>query len=208
MMLAGGVMLLSLALGGAVDGAEPSTPPPLPPPPARSYRSAESERPAPSVEALEPPRAWYGWQLLVADAASFTLGVAGKTGATTVGATLGFTLAAPALHFAHGDHVTAGVSLLVRASMVGVVAATVASVDPSCHDDLCKKTLDDVMPQLLFLACGAAFVIVDDTVLSRADAPVRPGTEEQARRSGSSLALAPTLAPTSGGMSMGLAGRF
>jgi hypothetical protein len=207
MMLAGGVMLLSLALGGAVDGEEPSTPPPLPPP-ARSYRSAESERPAPSAEALEPPRASYAWQLLLVDAASLTLAVAGKTEATTVGATLGFTLGAPALHFAHGNRVTAGVSLLVRASMVGVVAATVAGLDPSCHDDLCKKTLDDVMPQLLFLACGAAFVIVDDTVLSRADAPVRPGTQEQARRSGSSLALAPTLAPTSGGMSMGLAGRF
>jgi hypothetical protein len=154
--------------------------------------------------------------LALADLASLTLGVVGKTGVPAVGATLGFTLAAPAIHFAHGDRTTAVVSLLVRGTIVGIAAEFGGSWNPdngsSCHDDACKKTIDDVLPGVIAALGGLVFVVIDDTVLSFDDAPVSPRRQTEAQRSSSWLSLAPTLAPTSGsasrGASMGLVGTF
>ncbi len=214
-MIAGGVMLLSFVLGGAVDADNPA-PEPTPPATVRSHRDAELAQP-PAV-AREPSvlQRWYGWQLLLTDLASLTLGFEGKTGVPAVGATIGFTLAAPALHFAHGNRIRAGVSLLVRASVLGIAAAYGASWNAdkssSCHDDSCKQTLDDVLPGVLAVLGGAAFVVIDDTALSLTDPPATPASQSDpsstARRAGSRFAFAPTLAPTSGGVSMGLLGIF
>jgi len=208
MAIAGAVMLVSLTLAGAECG-DPASPPQPMPAPAPGHGNASHGR-APGTASPS----WYGWQLLLADAASLTLAIAGNSVATTAGAAAGFTLGAPALHFAHGDRVTAGVSAIARASMVGAIANIAANSDPDCHDDRCKRTLQDDASEVMFLALGAVFVLVDDTLLSFATAgpafatagPAGPGAEPT--RGAPSFAFTPAVAPTVGGISMGLAGRF
>ncbi|HEY3237794.1 MAG TPA: hypothetical protein VGJ84_23945, partial [Polyangiaceae bacterium] len=78
----------------------PTAPPPVP----SKNEQPEFDRSALTEGKLKPTRTWYGWQILIADAASATLfGVGAATGsseATTAGI-IGY-LAAPAVvHFAH-----------------------------------------------------------------------------------------------------------
>jgi hypothetical protein len=98
----------------------------------------------------------------------------------------------------------------VRAPVVGVAAtyggSWNADKQSACHD-LCKQTLGDVLPGVVPLLGGIVFVLIDDSVLSLAAAPPPQRGAADARRARSTLALAPTLAPTSGGVATACSGR-
>src|SRR5690348_15200921 len=113
----------------APPALEPLPPPPAPPaaatpmpgpePGAQSMPPAAPPGPAPRIFQAPPPREpagqpslsaqvaaisrrWYGWQLILSDAAFYALGTLTQHGPATVVASAGLTFGAPALHFANG----------------------------------------------------------------------------------------------------------
>ena len=208
MMIAGGVVLLSLALGGVVDGEAPAAPAPLPPGPARPYVEAHAAH----LDSAEPApaREWYGWQLVAADAACIAIGHEWQNRPAAVSATAGMVMAAPLLHLANGDWKLAIGSAAVRGALMAAAihlggnwSWSFSTVKDPCGSEVCEDAFhaQETERQLTLLAvtlAGAAAIVVDDAVLSERARPT----------SKSGRAFAPTIAPTTGGLSMGLVGIF
>ena len=104
---------------------------------AATAAQAQASAPSPPDDAEEAPAPpetrWYGWQVLLADAASGALIYFGAKGDNTPLAVAGvatFFLAAPAIHLAHGSGGDAGKSFLFRTVPLAVgfgIAAIMAS---------------------------------------------------------------------------------
>lgn len=178
--------------------------------PIADPEDAGAPRPAAHMEPAFHRPGWYGWQLLLSDLASVYVISASKNTpvATYVGAG-GLLLGAPALHFAHGNRVTSLVSLGARFSLPLIAGALIASEsDPNCHDDVCKKTLDDFMPALVVLGADVVFMLIDDLVLARVSPPPVPAEPPATARAVARTRFAPTLAPRNGGATLALVGTF
>lgn len=111
---------------------------------------------APSTDGTSASRRWYGWQMLVADGASFGIGVAGLRLASehpALGVSLasvggaGYLFGAPAIHWAQGRPGAAGLSLSLRVGLPLVTAGLlsggsagrcVASGEPE-HEPFCHR---------------------------------------------------------------------
>jgi hypothetical protein len=182
----------------------------LPVEPVRSSSEVgERSTPAapPVVEAAPPVEMetkWYGWQLLLADAASVLIMADGDAGiAIGIG---GLLLGAPALHLANHNYVGAVASVAVRGGVALAIAglASASAERPACMqgDPGCPvgHVVDDIGTAGLVLglaAGGLVFAIVDDTLLAKVSVPrVQPGR------------LAPYVAPQSGGFSAGFGAAF
>ncbi len=199
MMLAGGVMILSFVLGGAVD-------PEAPPPPSEPEVARLSER-------------WYGWQLVLADVSCLAIGHELQPSPGAVAATVGLVMAAPVIHFANGDWKLGIASVAVRGALMAAAihyganwSWTSSSVKDPCGPgfvETCEDAFHDQdrtrqLGLLAVILAGAAAIVVDDAVLSvqKEHGDSTPG----AARSGHTIA--PTMAPTAGGLAMGLVGVF
>src|SRR5947209_8179530 len=101
---------------------------------------AEQTTPAPPVPgvSLEPPapRRWYGWELMLSDAAFVTLASRyGRSGPAVLGAVIGITLGTPLLHVANGNGRAGMRSIVVRSAtwltaVVALIAETAIAPSP------------------------------------------------------------------------------
>jgi hypothetical protein len=173
----------------------------------------------PGSPALEPPArrpdespVWYGWQPLLSDVATVltTAGLAGLPNQATLTLGTGFVgygLAPPIIHLAHGRPVIALLDLAIRVSAPAVgfwaggsVTANCGQNNPESGNGGCQ-----VVGQLLGAGLGAlAAVVVDAAVLSwewRA-------TPEPATETARSFTLSPSLLLTKEHTGLGLYGTF
>ena len=148
----------------------------------------------------QPPRRWYGWQIMIADAAvaGLTLGLA-TVGTDTGGAgvALGilaasaFALVPPAIHLAHGSSRDALLSFAVRTAPIGLGLLLFAAT--TRHTDCGEGCAQLAFP--LFGAIGSGVgMIVDWAAFSTEPAPP--------------VAIGPVLGPGGRGRGLGLALRF
>ncbi len=158
---------------------------------------------------------WYGWQLLLSDAAFLALATQSNSSpALGYTALAGIGLGAPALHLANGNRTVAVVSLGARAATFALVRATAPANDTAQNCSTGKGPCLDgngdqlEISTLVALAAGLAFIIVDDTVLARVTEPVVPPHDAPVARSVRSSWFAPSVRPTSGGAALALVGVF
>jgi hypothetical protein len=158
---------------------------------------------APAVarsEEEQPPRRWYGWQIMIADGAiaGLTLGLA-TVGTDTGGAgvALGilaasaFALVPPAIHLAHGSSRDALASFAVRTVPIGLGFLVFGLT--TRHTDCAEGCAQLAFP--LFGAIGSGIgMIVDWAAFSSEPAPA--------------VAIGPVLGPGGRGRGLGLALRF
>jgi hypothetical protein len=204
MMLAGGVALLSLALGSAADGAR--LPVPAAPP-------GVALGPVPGMS-LERPTAtrWYGWELMLSDAVFTTLAWrSGWSGGVLIGSAVGVTLGTPLIHVLNGNGVAGMRSIIVRSSTwlvaLGAAIAQTAGGSSNCASDSCPGPRPTVAVGIL--VAGGVFALIDDTVLAAVSAaPDDPDRRVALARSFAPTRFVPTLSPTAGGATMGLGGVF
>jgi hypothetical protein len=159
-------------------------------------------QPAPEADQSQTVQEWYGYQNLAADGAAFALAMAaGSTENREAGNALGwlsfgtYVLASPIIHGLHGGGV--GRSLASGAMRLGlpvlgaVIGGSMASCDgrEGCWDDLGGIALGGL------IGIGTA-IVIDDLALSVEEHHVeRP-------------MWTPTVAPSAGGMTFGVAGTF
>jgi hypothetical protein len=161
-----------------------------------------------------PARRWYGWQLVASDLTFVTIGSLARRGQGATVATAGLALGAPLLHVANGDWKAAIGSAIMRGTLIAIAwrlggtwawrdsTPPCTGVPELCDDGNVIGDAESGLAKLFGLALLGTFIAIDDGIFSRtgdssaAVAPVR------------SHNFAPTLAPTSGGLAMGLVGTF
>jgi hypothetical protein len=133
----------------------PVTPPPVTPAPAPAptptttptqTTPAPAPAPAPYSTGTHTEKTWYGWQNLVADAASITMGAAGfgaKSGGLEAAGYIGYTFGSPTVHWVHGNIGPGFGSMALRLFLpwlglgVGVISGLIAGASKS------SNSLDD-----------------------------------------------------------------
>jgi len=209
------VMVLAATSADAGDSVAPPAPPaPAPvlaPGPTPSPAVAFAPVPGLSFERPAPTR-WYGWELMLSDAAFVTLAWrSGWDGGGLIGGLIGVTLGTPLLHLANGNGRAGMRSIVVRsATWLTAGAALLASAafaSTECHGDSCVTGPDPTVP-LAILVAGAVFVLVDETALATVRVEPDPGRQVAHARSFAPARWVPTLSPTAGGATMGLGGVF
>jgi len=107
----------------------------------------------PSTAARANEREWYGWQIMIADTASFLL-------ATKLpeAALLGYAFGGPFIHLAHQDAAEAFLDLGVRIGMPAI-GGVIASTSTSCGEDC------EIPPAFGGIVIGAAVAMVTDYAL-------------------------------------------
>ncbi|HSO41034.1 MAG TPA: hypothetical protein VLT33_51265 [Labilithrix sp.] len=191
---------------------EPAAPAPVAPAPAAASDDARVSEPAPSATTAGESY-WYGWQIMIADAASIaTMAAGGAMGSSTVGVigVGGYFVAAPVVHGVQGRTGVAFGSFGLRAGMpmlggfIGYAAAGSCSADERSAFLGClfHGWAEAMVGGLI----GAAGAIVLDTAL------LAQGTHKvaQPRETGvpKVTSLAPSFDPRTGAASMGLGGTF
>jgi hypothetical protein len=208
------VMVLATVSADAGDSAAPVSRVrpafPVPAPPA-SAGGGFADMSNVSVERPAPTR-WYGWELLLSDAAFVTVAwQSGWSGGGLMGGLIGVTLGTPLLHVANGNGRAGMRSIIVRsATWLAAGAAVFASEafpSTSCHGDVCSTGPDPTVP-LAILVAGAAFALVDDTALATVLTAPDPGRQVATARAFAPARFVPTVSPTTGGATMGLGGVF
>jgi len=173
---------------------------------------------------------WYGWQIILADAATVGLSLATKDGHV---AAVGYVGAAPLVHLAHLQVGRAGISLALR--VVAPLAGAALGYGLLSGVDCRQGSLSS--PSSACTAWGAATAIgaisgilaasvIDAALLAREDVPVdaRRGrdrdTDDDARTESARASLAearreerrvriqPSASPTAGGAMAGITGTF
>lgn len=150
-----------------------------------------------------PETVWYGYKLLIADAASFGLLVAGMSADMApvgVPGLAGMFIAAPAVHLSEGEGGRALGSLGLRLLMPvagGLIAGGLYELDQKDSRDC------DCMGGIFAVAGGMALGLAGAMIVDAAW--LGWGKKATAEKS---VALLPSLAVTPNGASMGLAGRF
>jgi hypothetical protein len=163
---------------------------------------------------------WYGWQTLLVDAASLTVGAGGHalgvdgeflSTATATAGVAGYVLAAPTIHWLHGQRERAGWSLGLRLVLpmaaVGVAAIVGASAHSSSEHCPAKSEAEYERycePRFDHLATVAVTSVLAGSLI---DASVIAWEPPPPRNAG--LALAPVLAwDGARGGRLGLVGEF
>lgn len=144
-------------------------------------RAADSFAPSAEDGSAHRTHVWYGWQTLLADAASVTLAFAplvisppNVNAANTtlpIGA-LGYLAIPPAIHFAHGEGVRGVLSLGLRGALPALGYFAGGGIN-SCDRNSGKCGPNLAGPLLLLVGAGVA-AIIDDAALawtSGSDAP-------------------------------------
>ena len=138
-----------------------------------------------------PQTRWYGWQIMLADAAGIALIFAGAKGDNAAVATAGVSvlvLGSPLIHLAHHAPGDAATSLLVRALPFGASLALFGLIHPECGEGCGELAI----PALGLLLSGAG-TIVDWIFLSSEPVESRLSLVPAVpfdRRRGAGLALA------------------
>jgi len=146
-------------------------------------------------------RTWYGWQTLVADggtlAATFVLAATAPSDAALAPLTFiaGYTLAAPIVHFAHGNALRGLASIGVR-----LVTPSLATLAGHAIDGEQVKGYWNDGASIGLLGGMFAASVVDATFLAWDESVIVP-----AKRSAT---IEPRLSVTAKGASAGLAGAF
>lgn len=113
----------------AEAGAAPASATRLTPPSPPTTWDEPPEPPAPPPRAAPPPEHWYGWQILVSDAASLTLAVATQQ---TWLAAPGYLVAPPLIHMFHGQNTRALASAGMRIGLPLLGYAIAVEGSQSC----------------------------------------------------------------------------
>lgn len=139
-----------------------------------------------------PARVWYGWQILLADAAS--IGVASVGGATSgladgwrsllIGlGTLGYVADGPILHAAHGDERHAGLSGALRLGLpvLGLAMGAAIAFVPAPHAPSFGGIVEGALVGAV--ACTVPAIVIDSTVFAwqAAPGPAAPATGPSVR---------------------------
>jgi hypothetical protein len=172
--------------------------------PARAHEVDQETPVAPLIATQpDPIETWYGWQTLLADGA----GIAALAGCATLlenkagqpFCVAPFLLAGPAVHLAHDRPARAVISFALNAALP-ITGALIGAATADCGKD---QFLCGLSETGLGLMVGLVAAMTIDAVISfdSEAAPPRP----VARRAPT---LLPTVALTSGGAGLGLAGRF
>ena len=177
---------------------------------ASSSQSVLREDAAADAEPAPLPRRWYGWQIMLVDAASITAFVVGvqtegSTGTALWASGLGaYLVGGPFVHVANDRHEHSDDSVGLRLGLPlggafagGLVGAAVINCD---GDGLCRGLAYAFGGGIGIIVGAATAMTVDSAVL--AYKPLRP---ERAR---TPLTVAPNLALTSQGAFTGLSGTF
>ena len=211
-------MLMTVLATMSTDAGDVAAPPVTPAAALPASAQAQRTMPAPPMPeaSLEgsAPRRWYGWELMLSDAAFLTLASRyGRSGPALLGGVVGITLATPLLHVANGNGRAGMRSIAVRsatwlAAAVALIAEMAIAPSP-CHSDSCSGSFaaEAALPVAILLA-GAVFVLVDDTALATVSTTPDPRQRVALSRSFAPARFVPTLSPTAGGATMGLGGVF
>lgn len=173
-------------------------------------RAAEPQRPERPVTTLDtsfvkpakPPKLterWYGWQTLIADAAAVGLVVAGlerrRPAVFASGITL-YGLAAPTIHWLHGQPRQGNISAAIRIG--GVVLFTVSAMTGAAKNGTINNP-----STYLGLGCIGTAIALDAALFAREKVPAEAPPEE-ASLAPLQLSLAPTfdVARKAGGLSL------
>jgi hypothetical protein len=230
-----GAVLMGLTLFGATTAqaqawpppleAAPSTPPTLatpstPPtlatpstPPTSAAPSTLATPATPATSAPLPTPEWYGWQILIADAAvASTWVVADRTGSGKLAllGTFGYLLATPIIHGEH-DRLGAAVSSValrlgapLMGAFIGLLVETNQCVNPNAGDEIsgfspCEATGAEV---------GLFGAMIAVSIFDIARATTTPGEASWRPSRDPGPAWSPVVVPTSSGTTVGLVGRF
>ncbi|HQY61683.1 MAG: hypothetical protein IPF92_30630 [Myxococcales bacterium] len=202
------LLLVSIALLFAAPALADE--PPTAPVSRGAARSRPAEAPAePAAEApAEPPAStWYGYQTLLADAASVGLlfaSAGAESGGLAVTALVGMGAASPTIHLVHGRPWAAGGSLLVRGAAVtvgGLLGFTAAS---GCGGSGSLGCLYGGLPEAVTggLIGYAAASLIDAAVLAH-EPSATPAPATAGIRS-----VAPSVDPRSGAAGVVVGGAF
>jgi hypothetical protein len=184
---------------------------------ALAGRAARAQELPPAVQPAPPPAAapaWYGWQILIADAAvASTLVAADQTGDTKLDplVVLGYLVAAPAIHGAHGRAWSAGSSVLLRigvpavTALVGFLVATGTCSQPSSPQNA-EISIGPCEGEGAYIGLFGGMAAV--SIFDIARAWQTPGEVEWRPNRGAGFAWTPLVAPTSSGATLGMVGRF
>jgi hypothetical protein len=161
---------------------------------------------APPPPNAKPERRWYGWQTLLADAASITLVAVGgareDAGVAGIG-TLGYFLGAPTVHWAHGHAGKGFASFGLRAAPIVLVVSGIGLFADGGLDSG-SGTFGIALVAIGGLAAVAA-PLADTLAIAREDVdPPRP----KGARAAPSFVFSPLAAPRRDGFVLGLAGTF
>lgn len=166
---------------------------------------AAAPAPAPPPAATRAPTTesrWYGWQTLIADGASLTLLTAAgfaRSGPTAGVAVAGYVLAAPIVHFAHGNvgRGFGSFGIRVGSPIVCTLIGAAAGSGKGNSDILDTGALGGAVIGF-FVGMGAA-IAIDASLLAREQVPVE--------RAGA-LRITPIVAPSAHGGIVGAAAVF
>ena len=176
-------------------------------------RSARAQESPPTAQPVLPPSApvWYGWQILIADAAvAGTWIAADETGSMKLDAlgALGYLIAAPAIHGAHGRARSVASSVLLRlgAPLVGaLVGFLIASGSCSQPSSPANAEISDSACEGQGAYIGLFTAMAAVSIFDIARAWQTPGEIDWQP---SRAAWTPAVAPTSSGAMLGMIGRF
>lgn len=149
---------------------------------------------------------WYGWQIILVDAATIGISLAAQDGHV---AAVGYLGAAPLVHLAHLEPGHAGLSLALRA--VAPLAGAALGYGLLSGVDCNERSSTGCAAWFGATAVGAisgllAASVIDAALLSSEDVPIERdhARESHARR----VRILPSAAPTNGGAMAGFTGTF
>lgn len=156
---------------------------------------------------------WYGWQIILVDAATVGISLAAKDGRVAAAGYLG---GAPLVHLAHLEPGHAGISLAVRA--VAPLAGAALGYGLLSGVDCNGTRFSGCDAWIAATAIGAisgfvAASVVDVALLSREDVPIAdedrtPDARARRDREARRVRILPSVAPASGGAMAGFTGTF
>jgi hypothetical protein len=194
---------------------------PVQPTPVQPTPSQPSPPPGRRPEQPEYEKVWYGYQTLIADAASATLfagGLFSKSGGATLGGYLGFVLATPIVHMVHGNigpgFGSIGLRLLMPVIGIGVgaiagviIGGTSGSGSFDRFADGANGAVNGAVIGGLIGAAGCVLIDAAGFAYSKERVDNTPITLGP-RRPQPSFTLAPSLGVQKDRASFGVVGRF
>lgn len=196
-------IVLALVMFAAVTRAhaQPAPAPQVEPSPAAAIPLAPPSMVAPRDPATAPPAAssqWYGWQILISDAAVF--GFAGLTQNPNIA--YGWIGGGTIVHFSHGNfgRGLASAALRVALPVVGLYLGSASA--SGCHGDWCGYG-----EVIVGGAIGMASAEVIDVALLARDSVPAPATVRAAQHS-HGVEVSPVVRAGRSGFGLDLVGRF
>jgi hypothetical protein len=199
-----------------VPGTTPTTTQPTPTPTTPNQPTQPTPTPTPSKPATRTEKVWYGWQNLVADAASITIlsiGVANDSSGLRVAGGLGYVFASPTVHWIHGNIGPGFGSLGMRVLLppiglvVGIVVGAIAGANES-NNSIERTGSAIATGAIAGFFIGVAIPVALDAALLGWEKVEVPNTAMRPKPP-PTLTMRPILTPTAnGGAFGGLGGTF